>query len=114
MKEESVQVTLDFTGCKYIGELYLEMRTKMEWEEDYGENLSALWDVLWGMPYKGDDFIIKRPVMFTDIPYGHDLEFNEYVEKIISIFERAQQEGYLTIKVEYSDNDRSQNSDYLV
>ena len=61
VEDERVRVTLDFTRCRYIGELYLEMRTKMEWDEDFGENFSALWDILGGMPYKGDDFTILCP-----------------------------------------------------
>lgn len=68
--EEHIAVTIDFTFCKYASELYKEMRTKMEWDEDFGENLSALWDILWGMSYKGDDFTIIRPLQFTEIPYG--------------------------------------------
>ena len=51
-------VTLDFRPCRYISQIYQEMRLKMKWDEDYGENLSALWDILWGMPYYGDDFLI--------------------------------------------------------
>ncbi len=41
--DERVKVVLDFTGCKYIGKLFRKMRTKMEWDDDLGENLSALW-----------------------------------------------------------------------
>lgn len=79
-EEERVQVTLDFTKCRYIGELYLEMRIKMEWDDDFGENFSALWDILRGMPYKGNDFTILRPHRYTDIPYGDNEGFGEYVE----------------------------------
>ena len=40
--EERIAVTIDFTPCKYVQELYQEMRTKMEWDGDLGENLDAL------------------------------------------------------------------------
>ena len=83
---ESISVTPDFTACKYISDLYREMRTRMEWDDDYGENLSALWDILWGMPYKGDDFTIIRPLHFRNIPHGQDQPFTEYVDKICAIF----------------------------
>jgi len=90
------------------------MRTKMEWDEDFGENLSALWDILRGMPYKGDDFVIRRPYKFTGIPHGHDETFNKHADKIIEIFQRAQQKGCLTMRIEYTGEDKTQNSDYLI
>ena len=77
---ERIAVTLDFTACKYIPELYKEMRTKMEWDDDFGEDLSALWDILTGMPYKGDDFTIIRPVRFENIPHGQNDIFSLSLE----------------------------------
>lgn len=109
-KKENVRVTLDFTGCKYIWELYLEMRTKMEWDDNYGENLSALWDILTGMPYTGTDFIIKRPYKFAGIPYGDDELFTAYVDKIIEIFQEATQVEEITVRVEYTGDDSTQSS----
>lgn len=102
---ESIPVTLDFTACKYISDLYREMRTRMEWDDDYGENLSALWDILWGVPYKGDDFTIIRPLHFRNIPHGQDQPFTEYVDKICAIFQRAQRQSLLTISIRYTDSD---------
>ena len=101
--EERIAVTLDFTNCKYLSEVFKEMRTKMEWDDDFGENLSALWDILRGMPYKGDDFTIIRPHSFTGIPYEQDQKFTEYVDKICSIFQRAQQQGIITVDIRYTD-----------
>lgn len=109
-----VKVALDFTSCKYMSELFQEMRTKMEWDDDFGENLSALWDVLWGMPYKGDDFTIIRPRYFTGIPHGENTAFTNYVDKICSIFQKAQDRGILTVQVEYTDNKIENISDYMI
>lgn len=92
------------TSCRYAPDLYKEMRTKMEWDDDLGENLSALWDILWGMPYKGDDFTIIRPLYFQNIPHEQDRIFTEYVDKICSIFQRAQKQGILTVSVKYVDD----------
>lgn len=64
--EERVSVILDFTQCKYVGEMYLEMRKKMKWEDWYGENLYALWDILTSLPHEGDDFTIIRPYHYTE------------------------------------------------
>lgn len=114
--DERISVTLDFTGCKYIGEVFLEMRTKMEWDDDFGENLSALWDILRGMPYKGDDFTIIRPRYFTGVAYGEDAGFTEYVDKICSIFQRAAKDDYIniTVKIEYTDEGAEDLSGYEI
>lgn len=111
---DRVKVTLDFTNCKYMSEVFWEMRTKMEWDDDLGENLSALWDILRGMPYKGDDFTIIRPRWFTGIPHGENAAFTEYVDKICSIFQRAQSQGILTVRVEYIDSDMRNLPDYQI
>lgn len=112
--EERIAVTIDFTTCKYTQELYKEMRTKMEWDDDLGENLDALWDILWGMPYKGDDFTIIRPLYFKNIPHNQDSLFTEYVDKVCSIFQRAQQQGILTVSIKYVDDTADKLSDYLI
>ncbi len=99
--EETVSVTLDFTQCKYIGEIYLEMRKKMKWEDWYGENLYALWDILTGLPHEGDEFTIIRPYHFAEDSHGHNQNFDEYVDKICEEFRRAERFGYLTVRIEY-------------
>ena len=111
---ERVSVTLDFTTCKYIGEVFLEMRAKMEWDDDFGENLSALWDILSAMPYKGDDFTIIRPRWFTGIPHGQNAGFTEYVDKICSIFQRAEAQGLLTVQIDYTDGKPDDLSGYVI
>ena len=112
--EERIAVTIDFTPCKTLNDVYHEMRTKMEWDDDLGENLDALWDILWGMPYKGDDFTIIRPLHFRDIPYGRDHAFTEYVDKVCSIFQRAQQQGILTVGIKYTDGAAEDVSGFMV
>ena len=102
--EERIAVALDFTTCKYLSEVFKEMRTQMEWDDDLGENLSALWDILRGMPYKGDDFTIIRPRFFTNIPHGENQSFTEYVDKICAIFQRAQEHGIITVDIRYTDD----------
>ncbi len=112
--DERIAVTIDFSSCKYISEVFHEMRVKMEWDDDFGENLSALWDILRGMPYKGDDFTIIRPLYFRNIPHGQNTAFTEYVDKICSIFQRAQRQGILSINIKYTDDNAGDLSDYLV
>ena len=74
----------------------------------------ALWDILRGMPYKGDDFTIIRPLYFRNIPHGQNTVFTEYVDKICSIFQRAQRQGILSINIKYTDDNAGDLSDYLV
>ena len=107
------QVTIDFSKYKYISELFKEMRTKMEWDSWYGQNLDALWDILRGMPYKGDDFTIIRPRYFTGIPHGENAAFTDHVDKICSIFQKAQEQSILTVQFKYTDNEIENISDYM-
>ncbi len=39
-------ITLDFTGCRYLGEIHKILKRQFRFPECYGENLSALWDCL--------------------------------------------------------------------
>jgi len=98
-------VTLDFSACKCVDQVFGEMRTKMEWPSWYGQNLDALWDILCGMPYKGDGFTILRPRRFTGTPDGMDDRFTEYVDKICAVFQEAQSEAELTVQIKYTDNE---------
>lgn len=43
---EENPIILDFTGCKYLGEIHLILKTKFGLPEYYGENWEALWDCL--------------------------------------------------------------------
>lgn len=100
--EEPICVTLDFSKCKYLGEVFLEMRTKMEWEDWYGENLYAIWDILTGLPYYGNDFTIIRPYSYTNIPHEQDQQFTEYIDKICAVFLRAERlYGDISVHIEY-------------
>lgn len=100
------QVTLDLSPCKYVAELWLELRQKMEWDDWYGENFDALWDILTGLPYTGDDFTILRPRNYTGIPYGDNEGFTEYVDHICAIFQEAQdRKGNITVEIRYTDKE---------
>ncbi len=112
---ERISVTLDFTKCRFISELFEEMRTQMRWPDFFGDNLDALWDILTGMPYIGDDFTILRPIRYANIPHGQNDRFTEYVDRICKIFQRAQQQyGDITVSIRYSDIDNEELLPYLI
>ena len=46
MKKEKI-VTLDLTGCKYLGEIHQRIKAAFDFPDFYGENWSAFDDLLW-------------------------------------------------------------------
>jgi RNAse (barnase) inhibitor barstar len=39
-------IVLDFTGCRYLGEIHRILKKRFGFPEYYGENWSALWDCI--------------------------------------------------------------------
>ena len=76
-------VFVDFTASAEIGELYQELREKLQWEPWYGENLDALYDVLTGLPHRGTRFVLRMPL--NDAP----TEVRLYAGRIRRVFEDA-------------------------
>lgn len=54
-------VLVDFSLCPDIPSLYRQLREKLQWEDWYGENLDALYDVLTGLPHRGERFLLTLP-----------------------------------------------------
>ena len=52
-------IILDFSGCKYPGEIHKILKEKFGLPEYYGENWDALWDCMWGLFYECEDFHAK-------------------------------------------------------
>ena len=42
---------LDFSSCKYLGEVHEIIKTELELPDCYGANLDALWDAVTGLMY---------------------------------------------------------------
>ena len=77
-------VIINFSLCKYPMDLHKEIREKLDLPEWYGNNLSALWDMLTGF--------IETPVSITVIfkPETKAAEnLKENVLKIIETFKEA-------------------------
>ena len=80
-------IVVDFSLCKYPMDLHKEIRGKLDLPEWYGNNLSALWDMLTGF--------IETPVSITVIfkPETKGAEnLKENVLKIIETFKEAAEE----------------------
>ena len=45
MEKEKI-ITLDLTGCKYLGEIHQRIKKAFDFPDFYGENWSAFWDLL--------------------------------------------------------------------
>ena len=75
------EVRLDFSGCQSRSELYDLMAERMLWQEGYGRNLDALYDILTGLPHYGRSFIIRLPDADTPV-YG-------YAGRVVEVFHGA-------------------------
>ena len=73
------EVTLDLRRCRYLRDIYGDLREKMAW----------------------DDFIILRPRHYVGIPHGKNEGFTEYVDKLCAIFKEAQEKQEITVEVRY-------------
>ena len=54
-------LTLDFSACMKKDDLYAVMRERMRWQDWYGSNLDALWDILTGLEHEGETFRLVMP-----------------------------------------------------
>ena len=77
-------VFVDFRLCADIPALYRELRDKLRWEDWYGENLDALYDVLTGLPHRGSRFVLLMPE--EDAP----AEVRLYARRIRRVFRDAE------------------------
>lgn len=75
-------VLLDFSECVTRKELYAVLRREMLWQEFFGENLDALWDILTGLPHRGKSFSFV-------LPNEADSEAGMYAKRIVAVFEDA-------------------------
>lgn len=88
--------TLNFSTCKYLGEIHEIIKKELELPEWYGANLDALWDSITGLMYVPANItiIFKPETKATSL-------LSDEVEKIISLFKEAQEEyGQIKVTVE--------------
>ena len=74
-------IILDFTKCKYLGEIHLELKEKFGFPEYYGENWDALWDCLRYLWLDGES--IKVNIYgFSTLPD----DLRDYCKTMLKIF----------------------------
>lgn len=73
-------IILDFTGCKYLGEIHNKIREAFDFPNWYGENWSAFWDLLWS-ECDADGVIVKGQNNLST-------ELKETLDKLYEILER--------------------------
>ena len=75
-------VTLDLSACLSREDIYAVLRREMEWQDWYGENLDAVWDILTGLPHKGERFVLIPPET-------EDESLIEYAALLETVFREA-------------------------
>lgn len=75
-------IILDFTGCNYVDELHLQLKSTFGFPEYYGMNWDAMWDCIDGYFEDDEDrTIIIRG--FSELPD----DFQEYCKPMWDIFD---------------------------
>jgi RNAse (barnase) inhibitor barstar len=80
------KITLDFSNCKYISQIYEEIKIKFGLPQNYGENPDALWDSL-----RGYSFDLTE---ITVMGFDNLIEkFDDYAYKIKQVFTYVTEEN---------------------
>ena len=81
---------LDFSECRYLGEIYEVIKNELELPAWFGANLDALWDAITGIMYTPAEIRISRTVGRSELLLD--------VDEIIAVFREAE-EKYHEISV---------------
>lgn len=83
MKRETRKFELDFSECSTWGEIYREIKKKLELPDWCGENLDALWDAVTGMMYTPAQITVSKKVKNNRLAAD--------VQQIISVLYEAEE-----------------------
>ena len=88
-------LTLDFTKCRYIGEIHLILKDVFGLPEYYGENWDALYDCLDGRFAENKKTVVEIHGYTTLEP-----EIKAYCKTMLKIFDEIQRENpYVTFNL---------------
>ena len=82
MDQKTRSFILDFSQCQTWGEIYREIKKKLELPDWCGENLDALWDALTG--------IMHIPAHITVSKKVANPELTPVIEEILVVMHRAE------------------------
>ena len=80
-------ITLDLTGCKYLGELHERIRTAFDFPEYYGANWDAFWDLLWSECDADEVVIVGEQTMPNEFN-NHLKAMHEMLDELV--YERTE------------------------
>ena len=90
-EQEDVRIrNLDFSECRFLGEIYEVIKNELELPAWFGANLDALWDAITGIMYTPAEIRISRTVGRSELLLD--------VDEIIAVFREAE-EKYHEISV---------------
>ena len=81
LSELCEEIVLDFSHCRERRDLFDILSQRMLWQDNYGRNLDALYDILTGLPHLGRSFVISLPAA--------DAPCRNYAERICDVFAEA-------------------------
>ena len=73
-------IILDFSECKYFGEIHKIIKESLGFPDYYGENLDALWDCMRYYTDENIKIIINGKSKLPD-------DWKQYIDKIKKIFD---------------------------
>ena len=83
---------VNFSECRYVGELYLELKRKLELPDWCGENLDALWDALTGIMYTPAAITITKTTAWQEI--------QEHANAIVAVMKEAEMKyGEIAVRI---------------
>lgn len=78
------RITLDLTGCRYLGELHQRIKKAFDFPDYYGANWSAFWDLL----SEPDDYTVVEIKGLHSLPE----ELKPCGEKMVELIQRNKDE----------------------
>lgn len=79
-------IILDFSKCKYLGEIHSLLKEKFGFHDYYGENWDALWDLMQDVFSDDKEYTVEL-CEFNSL----NIELRTECEKMLKIFDRVAQ-----------------------